>query len=123
MSLTITEYRQFITETKFLTKQKEYCGFLNKYKLSFRISSNPKTVLHDTKESYNYTFINICNKYGFDTDEIYKDLDKAWNNGPKIADIPTMVGAGTLQYVFYEYKKKTLEIAENHAKRELETNE
>ena len=123
MSLTITEYRQFITETKFLTKQKEYCGFLNKFKLSFKILSDPKTVLHDTKESYNYTFINICKKYRLNTDEIYKDLDKAWNDCPRIADIPTMVGQFTLQYVFYEYKKKTLEIAEIHAKKELVTNE
>lgn len=123
MSFTLTEYRQFITEIKYLTKQKEHSGFLNKIKKSFIVWSNAKKILNDSKDAYNYTFINICEKYGLNTDEIYEDLDLAWENGNKLANIPTLTGISLLQYTFYEYKKKTITIAEKHARKELNLNE
>lgn len=123
MSFTITEYRQFITEIKYLAKQKEHSGILNKVKKSFVFWSSAKNILHDAKEAYNYTFINICNKYGLNTDEIYKELDKAWENGNRLAKIPTLTGPSLLQCTLYEYKKKSLEIAEIYARGEMNSNE
>ena len=87
--------QQFRDEIYMLGEQKEFSkgsvggkktatAYLNPF------SKSGKDALVNQRKSYNYTFVQICDKYGIEGD-IYQKLDDTWNEAGDLGDGPQMI--------------------------------
>lgn len=113
MSITKEEYSNFITEIENIGTQPEFKLLFNKTIKSLRLFSTASEILKPVKEAYDHNFIDICARYGLDTNEIQKQLDEAWSNRSIISKIPSISGGNILKLTFGKYLKKSIAIAES----------
>jgi hypothetical protein len=89
------EKRKFLDEVYMLGEQKVFSkgsvggkntaiAYLNPF------SKSGKGALVNQRKSYNYTFVQICEKYGIE-DNVYSKLDDIWDEFGDLSDGPQMV--------------------------------